>query len=52
MSPCLLNLTSLAKRLKEDADRCLVEMESNPIHYGAYTRIQGHLQAAKGRGAE
>lgn len=51
MTSILLSLSSLEKRLREDAERCLAEMESSHIHYAAYIRVQGCLQAVRGGGA-
>jgi hypothetical protein len=45
MAPFLLALPSLAKRLQEDAERCLAEME-------AYQARQERRAATKGCGAE
>lgn len=41
MTPLLISLTSLEKRLREDAERCRAEMEKYQIPH-----------ATKGRGAE
>ena len=48
MTPFLLSLTSLEKRLREDAERCLESMRSTPTYRAAYVRVQNARKQERG----